>query len=201
MAVTSHSGKKDSTPDTWQGDACSLVEAFRSGQRSPVEELDATYAAIEASDLNAFGFLDRDRAYESARSANVNLPFGGVPIGIKELDQVAGWPDTEALSMYRSAFMRWPTAHTAIEFHRWAGRSVPRSDGLRYMSRMKSPITADVLHVHGSRDPMMSIDACAGSESFVLGSYALSAMDTGHFPHEENPERFNELLITWLDGE
>jgi aspartyl-tRNA(Asn)/glutamyl-tRNA(Gln) amidotransferase subunit A len=24
------------------------------------------------------------------------LPFGGVPIGVKELDQVAGWPDTEA---------------------------------------------------------------------------------------------------------
>ena len=96
MAVTSRSGKKDSSPDTWQGDACSLVEAFRSGQRSPVEELDATYAAIEASDLNAFGFLDRDRAYTAARSADVNLPFGGIPIGVKELDQVAGWPDTEA---------------------------------------------------------------------------------------------------------
>jgi aspartyl-tRNA(Asn)/glutamyl-tRNA(Gln) amidotransferase subunit A len=96
MAVTSRSGKKDSTPDTWQGDACSLVEAFRSGQRSPVEELDATYAAIEASDLNAFGHLDQDRAYAAARTANVNLPFGGVPIGVKELDQVAGWPDTEA---------------------------------------------------------------------------------------------------------
>jgi aspartyl-tRNA(Asn)/glutamyl-tRNA(Gln) amidotransferase subunit A len=96
MAVTSRSGKKDSTPDTWQGDACSLVEAFRSGQRSPVEELDATYAAIEASDLNAFGHLDQDRAYAAARTADVNLPFGGVPIGVKELDQVAGWPDTEA---------------------------------------------------------------------------------------------------------
>ena len=96
MAVTSRSGKKDSSPDTWQGDACSLVEAFRSGQRSPVEELDATYAAIEASDLNAFGHLDQDRAYAAARTANVNLPFGGVPIGVKELDQVAGWPDTEA---------------------------------------------------------------------------------------------------------
>jgi len=96
MAVTSRSGKKDSTPDTWQGDACSLVEAFRSGQRSPVEELDATYAAIEASDLNAFGHLDQDRAYAAARTANVNLPFGGIPIGVKELDQVAGWPDTEA---------------------------------------------------------------------------------------------------------
>jgi aspartyl-tRNA(Asn)/glutamyl-tRNA(Gln) amidotransferase subunit A len=26
----------------------------------------------------------------------VSLPFGGVPLGIKELDKVAGWPDTEA---------------------------------------------------------------------------------------------------------
>jgi aspartyl-tRNA(Asn)/glutamyl-tRNA(Gln) amidotransferase subunit A len=96
MAVTSHSGSNASSPQTWQGDACSLVEAFRSGQRSPVEELDATYAAIEASDLNAFGHLDQDRAYAAARTANVNLPFGGIPIGVKELDQVAGWPDTEA---------------------------------------------------------------------------------------------------------
>ena len=24
------------------------------------------------------------------------MPFGGIPIGVKELDQVAGWPDTEA---------------------------------------------------------------------------------------------------------
>jgi aspartyl-tRNA(Asn)/glutamyl-tRNA(Gln) amidotransferase subunit A len=94
--VTSHSGSNASSPQTWQGDACSLVEAFRSGQRSPVEELDATYAAIEASDLNAFGHLDQDRAYAAARTANVNLPFGGIPIGVKELDQVAGWPDTEA---------------------------------------------------------------------------------------------------------
>lgn len=94
--MTSHSGSNASSPQTWQGDACSLVEAFRSGERSPVEELDATYAAINSSDLNAFGHLDQDRAYAAARTANVNLPFGGVPIGVKELDQVAGWPDTEA---------------------------------------------------------------------------------------------------------
>ncbi|MDA2965984.1 MAG: amidase [Actinomycetota bacterium] len=94
MAVTSHSGI--SASDTWQGDACSLVDAFRAGERSPVEELDATYAAIEVSNLNAFGHLDRDRAYAAARNVDVNLPFGGIPIGVKELDQVAGWPDTEA---------------------------------------------------------------------------------------------------------
>ena len=87
----------------WQGDACSLVEAFRSGERSPLEELRATYAAIEASDLNAFSHLHREEAEAAAERADVSLPLGGVPIGVKELDQVEGWPDTHACMMYRDA--------------------------------------------------------------------------------------------------
>ncbi|MGI8794774.1 MAG: amidase [Acidimicrobiales bacterium] len=83
-------------PDSpWLGDACSLVDAFRSGERSPEEEAKACLAAIEASDLNAFSFLDAEAALDAARSADVSLPFGGVPIGIKELDKVKGWPATE----------------------------------------------------------------------------------------------------------
>lgn len=81
---------------TWTGDAVSLVEAFRTGERSPVEELEATYAAIDASELNAVCFTDRDGARAAAEQADVSLPFGGVPIGVKELTPVAGWPDTEA---------------------------------------------------------------------------------------------------------
>ena len=66
-------------PDSpWQGDACSLVDAFRAGERSPVEELEATLVAIEASDLNAFTFVDADRARDTAKQADVSLPFGGV---------------------------------------------------------------------------------------------------------------------------
>jgi aspartyl-tRNA(Asn)/glutamyl-tRNA(Gln) amidotransferase subunit A len=80
----------------WLGDACSLVEAFRRGERSPREELDATLAAIEASDLNAICFVDPETAHATADTADVSLPFGGVPIGVKELDQVTGWPDTHA---------------------------------------------------------------------------------------------------------
>jgi aspartyl-tRNA(Asn)/glutamyl-tRNA(Gln) amidotransferase subunit A len=82
--------------DTWSGDACSLVDAFRAGDRSPVEELEATFAAIDASELNAFSYVDRDAALDRARTADVSLPFGGVPVGVKELDTVAGWPHTEA---------------------------------------------------------------------------------------------------------
>ena len=48
------------TDAPWTGDACSLVDAFRAGERSPVEELDATFAAIEASKLNCFSYLDRE---------------------------------------------------------------------------------------------------------------------------------------------
>ncbi|HMQ25713.1 MAG TPA: hypothetical protein PKA98_06975, partial [Acidimicrobiales bacterium] len=61
----------------WTGDACSLVDAFRAGERSPLEELDATLAAIEASELNAFSHLDPERARETAAGADVSLPFGG----------------------------------------------------------------------------------------------------------------------------
>ena len=80
----------------WQGDACSLVEEFRAGRRTPLEELQATYAAIDASSLNAFCYLPREQAEAAARAADVSKPFGGVPIGVKELDQVEGWPDTHA---------------------------------------------------------------------------------------------------------
>ncbi len=87
----------------WQGDACSLVDAFRRGERSPREELDATLAAIDASDLNAFSHVHREQAVAAAEAADVTLPFGGVPIGVKELDQVAGWPDTHASALYRDS--------------------------------------------------------------------------------------------------
>ncbi len=80
----------------WQGDACSLVDAFRRGERSPVDELTATLAAIDSSSLNAFSYLEPESAMGAAKTANVLLPFGGVPMGIKELQNVAGWPATEA---------------------------------------------------------------------------------------------------------
>ena len=84
-------------PDTpWLDDACSLVDAFRKGDRSPVGELEACLAAIEASDRNAFTHLDTDTARADAKTADVDLPFGGVPVAVKELEPVAGWPYNEA---------------------------------------------------------------------------------------------------------
>lgn len=110
------------TDGPWTGDACSLVDAFRAGERSPVEELQASLAAIAASDLNAFSHLDPERAEIAAAAADVSLPFGGVPTGIKELEQLEGWPDTEASLVYRDRV----ADHTSVHIGRLlAGGAVP----------------------------------------------------------------------------
>jgi aspartyl-tRNA(Asn)/glutamyl-tRNA(Gln) amidotransferase subunit A len=80
----------------WLNDASSLVDAFRGGDLTPTDALEASLDAIERSKLNAFSFLDPDNARKRAANADVSLPFGGVPFGVKELDPVVGWPHTEA---------------------------------------------------------------------------------------------------------
>lgn len=89
------------TDGPWLGDACSLIDAFRNGERTPVEELEATLDAIEGSKLNAFSHLDAEAARKRAAEADLDLPFGGLPIGIKELQPVKGWPYTEASLVFK----------------------------------------------------------------------------------------------------
>ena len=101
----------DSSTIPWTGDACSLVDAFRAGERSPLEELDATLAAIEASTLNCFASVDPERARQAAATADVSLPFGGVPTAIKELEPVAGWPWTEASLVFRDRTATYTSHH------------------------------------------------------------------------------------------
>ena len=84
------------TNTPWLGDACSLVEEFRAGRRSPREEMQATLEAVKNSKLNAVSFVDEEGAIERASRADISLPFGGIPMGVKELDNVTGWPATEA---------------------------------------------------------------------------------------------------------
>ena len=83
------------TDTPWQGDACSLVDAFRSGERTPVEELDLVLAAVERSALDALCYVDTEGARTASTGADVWLPFGGVPIGVKELEPVEGWPQAD----------------------------------------------------------------------------------------------------------
>jgi Asp-tRNA(Asn)/Glu-tRNA(Gln) amidotransferase A subunit family amidase len=82
-------------------DACSLVDAFRAGQVSPLEVLDASIDAVRESSLNAFSSTDFERARQVAEHADVWLPFGGVPFGVKELERVKDWPSTDASTIFR----------------------------------------------------------------------------------------------------
>jgi aspartyl-tRNA(Asn)/glutamyl-tRNA(Gln) amidotransferase subunit A len=76
----------------WLGDACSLVEAFRAGELTPAEAVDAVIEAAESDPYNAICHIDADGAREAAQTADVSKPFGGVPFAVKELEMVKDWP-------------------------------------------------------------------------------------------------------------
>src|SRR5256714_3553806 len=85
----------------WLGDACSLVDSLRAGEISAVEVLEASLAAIDRWQLNAFSYVDAASARAAAAGADLSKPFGGVPMGIKELHKVRGWPETHASVAFR----------------------------------------------------------------------------------------------------
>ncbi|GAC1444931.1 MAG: amidase [Mycobacteriales bacterium] len=75
---------------TWTKDACSLVDAYRAGELSPVE---AVQDVLDAADpCNGITYRDTEGALAAARAADIGKPFGGVPFAVKELETVHGWP-------------------------------------------------------------------------------------------------------------
>jgi aspartyl-tRNA(Asn)/glutamyl-tRNA(Gln) amidotransferase subunit A len=83
--------------------AAAAAAAIRARKLSPVELTRALLDRIDRLDpkLNAFIRLDRDAAIEAAKAAEVEImagrprgPLHGVPIGIKDIIDVAGLPTT-----------------------------------------------------------------------------------------------------------
>jgi Asp-tRNA(Asn)/Glu-tRNA(Gln) amidotransferase A subunit family amidase len=95
--------------DLWTRDAWELADGVRKGDLSATELLDVTLERIEAHnpDLNAVCHLDAAGARERAEEIDALVagggdpgPFAGVPMGVKELAQAKGFPDTHASQMY-----------------------------------------------------------------------------------------------------
>lgn len=109
------------------------------------------------------------------------------------------WLDERTLATYRAAMLLLNTTHCALEYHRWALRSIPRPDGIRFNRRMRTPINVPVLQVQGEADPSVLPETAAGSARYVNGPYEMASLPgVGHFPQEEDPERTHDLLLKWL---
>ncbi|MDQ1477904.1 MAG: aspartyl-tRNA(Asn)/glutamyl-tRNA(Gln) amidotransferase subunit [Actinomycetota bacterium] len=106
--------------ELWERDAWELADDVRAGKLKAVDLLDYFLARIERfnEELNAFCFLDVDRARRDAAEIDAAVAQGvdpgvwaGVPMGVKELVAVEGWPDTHASMLYKDAI----ADHTATE--------------------------------------------------------------------------------------
>ena len=110
------------------------------------------------------------------------------------------WPDEQTAAVYRAAMLIPNTAHCSVEFHRWAVRSIPRRDGRQFQAAVAHPVSPPVLQIHGVNDGAILPRSLIGSESYAAGSYQRADMaQVGHFPHEEDPTTFNDILLRWLD--
>lgn len=78
--------------------AAELQAGFRAGQFTPVDAITALENRIEAVEPQVQAFLSRDfeAAKKAAESADISLPLGGVPIGIKDVINVKGESCTAA---------------------------------------------------------------------------------------------------------
>ncbi|MBN8710390.1 MAG: aspartyl/glutamyl-tRNA amidotransferase subunit A [Verrucomicrobia bacterium 61-8] len=78
--------------------AAELQAGFRAGQFTPVDAITALEKRIEAVEPQVQAFLSRDfeAAKKAAETADISLPLGGVPIGIKDVINVKGESCTAA---------------------------------------------------------------------------------------------------------
>ncbi len=112
------------------------------------------------------------------------------------------WPTApgyaDAVARYAEALRIHPVAHCALEFFRWAVRSLPRPDGRGYARSMRTPLSAPVLQLHGQHDRCVLPATAQGSGRHVSGDYEWRLLPgVGHFPQQEAPERVSSELIRW----
>ena len=108
--------------ELWERDAWELADAVRAGTTSSRELVDAHLERIQRLDpkLNAICHIDADAARARADEIDRDVaagndpgPLAGVPVGVKELAAVDGWPDTEACLVYKARIADHDSSETA----------------------------------------------------------------------------------------
>jgi pimeloyl-ACP methyl ester carboxylesterase len=111
------------------------------------------------------------------------------------------FPTEADVATYQRAIGLWPASHCALEYHRWLFRSRLRADGRRFGSAMRTPVEQPVCALTGEEDRVVPPVTVDRSRRWVAGELVQHRMaGVGHFPHEEDPSRFTELLLLWLTG-
>lgn len=96
--------------EIWERSATEIADEVRAGKLSAQEVLAVHLDRIDRldSELNSISYLDLDAARQQAADIDAQVAAGsdpgvlaGVPVGVKELVSVAGWPDTEASLVYK----------------------------------------------------------------------------------------------------
>ena len=99
----------DWSPDTGSLDLATLLPLYRSGVLKPSQVIDAVYARIEgrggADDPVWIALFPRERVLEVAQELERagdphRQPLYGVPLGIKDSFDLAGWPTTMGCRAY-----------------------------------------------------------------------------------------------------
>lgn len=113
------------------------------------------------------------------------------------------WPQSpefaDTADYLRAAIQIPGAAHSALEYYRWAFRSLFRGDGRRFAVAMQDPCRAPVLQLHGADDRcVLPRTARASSRWAGRGSAWQELPRVGHYPHLEAPAATSTALIKWL---
>jgi pimeloyl-ACP methyl ester carboxylesterase len=109
------------------------------------------------------------------------------------------WPDPALALRYRTVFLNRITARSAIEYYRWAARSLLRIEGRKFYRQMRKPIKQDVLVLAALDDPLISAKLIKASKKYTKASFSYAEFEVGgHHPHERYPEQVIPAITNWL---
>lgn len=111
------------------------------------------------------------------------------------------WPDPALGRRYRLAFLNRITPYSAIEYYRWAARSLLRFEGRRFYRLMRKSVKQDVLAIGTLDDPLTEADLVKLSRKYVKATFTYKQFSTGgHHVHERKPEEVLPVFSEWLNG-